>query len=407
MTTWRLAWRNVWRSPRRTGLALTAMALSVALVLAYDSILRGYGNWLVDAITGPMLGHVQVHAPEWRRERTMDRTIPHVSQLLERIATDPSVTGVTARIYAPALVAVGDEGFSALVVGLIPVRDTGPSRLLDGRSPAPAGKGVLVGRALAEQMGVTTGVTLAIVGQGVDGSTANDLYTVLGVIETPLDLVNRQGVLMALPEAQALFALDDEAHELVVHGRASAQAPALARHLASLPVLSGLEILDWRALAPQMVSMLEIVDMAWLLVLGLVMVAAAAGVANTMLMATFERTREFGMLLSLGTRPSRIVRLVLAEAVVLGVLGAAIGSAAGLSLVYATRNGLDYAALTGGGPSAVSFGGIRMTLMLYPALTMVDVLRLVSAVVLTSLAAAAWPAVRAAHLEPAQAMRRA
>jgi hypothetical protein len=54
-----MAWRNLWRNQRRTALALAAIGLSVTLVLAYTSILRAYGEWIVETITGPMLGHVQ------------------------------------------------------------------------------------------------------------------------------------------------------------------------------------------------------------------------------------------------------------------------------------------------------------------------------------------------------------
>lgn len=63
LTMSRIAWRNLWRNRRRTSLALAAIGLSVTLVLIYDGLLRWEGDWMLDTITGPMLGHVQVHAP--------------------------------------------------------------------------------------------------------------------------------------------------------------------------------------------------------------------------------------------------------------------------------------------------------------------------------------------------------
>jgi ABC-type antimicrobial peptide transport system permease subunit len=125
-----------------------------------------------------------------------------------------------------------------------------------------------------------------------------------------------------------------------------------------------------------------------------------------MLMATFERTREFGMILALGIRPARIVRMILAEAVALGLLGACVGALAGVTLVAMTHeSGIDYAALTGGGPSEISFAGLRWSLRLYPKLAAIDVARVVGAVVLTSVIASAWPALRVARLQPADALR--
>ncbi len=404
--TLRIAWRNLWRNGRRTSLALGAIGLSVTLVLAYDGVLRAYGDWMVETVTGPMLGHVQAHARGWRKDRSMDLTLRGVSARLEALRRDPEVTAAAARVYAPALAALGEEGFAVLVVGLDPAAESGPMGLLGGVAQAPRGRRALMGRALAELMGVKAGEAVALVGQGADGSLANDLYTVEALVSTSVDFVNRQGVLLDLGEAQALFAMPDEAHEIVVRGRDPDRAAALAARLAASPELRDAEVLDWRTLAPEMVSLIELVEVIWVFVLALVLVAAAAGVANTMLMATFERTHELGMLLALGARPGRIVRMILAESVVLGLLGALLGAAAGAALVAATHGpGVDYAALTGGGPREISFGGLNWSLVLHPTLAAVDVIRVVAAVVLTSFLASAWPALRAARLQPTQALR--
>lgn len=404
--TLRIAWRNLWRNRRRTALALSAIGLSVTLVLAYDSVLRAYGDWMVATVTGPMLGHVQAHAPGWRRDRGMDRTLPGAATRLAALRADPAVTVATGRVYAPALAALGEEGFAVVVVGLDPPAEAGPMGLLAGAPELPRGRRVLMGRALAELMGVEDGDAVALVGQGADGSLANDLYTVAARVSTPVDLVNRQAVLVELGEAQALFSMPDEVHEIVVRLRDPGPVAAEAARLAGSPALRGAEVLDWRTLAPEMVGLIELVQSVWVFVLVLVLAAAAAGVANTMLMATFERTHELGMLLALGARPGRIVRLILVESAALGLVGALVGSAIGVALVAATHaRGVDYAALTGGGPSELSFGGLQWSLVLHPTLEPVDVVRVVAAVVLTSLVASLWPALRAARLEPTRALR--
>ncbi len=404
-STWRIAWRNLWRSPRRTGLALAVIGLSVSLVLFYDGVLHAYSDWMVATITGPMLGHAQAHAPQWRRDRAIDRTLRGVSSIVPALRRDPEVVRASARIYAPALAAVGEEGFAVMVLGIDPGAESHPAGLLASTPVKPAGRRVLIGRALADLMGIRPGAQLALVGQAADGSLANDLYTVAGVLETSIDLVNRLGVVMDLGEAQLLFAMPDEAHEIVVGGRDAQQADRLAAKLSAIPELRGAEVLSWRALAPEMVTLVEVVDVIWVFVLVLVFVAAAAGVANTMLMATFERTHELGMLLALGTGPGRIVRLIVLESLALGAVGALLGTAVGGALVAITHStGLDLAKLAGG-PSAISFEGLSWSMRLHPTLAAEDVLRAVAAVIVTSILASAWPALRAARLQPAQALR--
>lgn len=405
-STARIAWRNLWRNPRRTSLALAAIGLSVTLVLAYDSILRAYGDWMVETITGPVLGHVQIHARGWRTDRAMDRTLPRAGALVEMLRRQPEIDAASARVYAPALAARAEEGFAVFVMGIDVPAETRPARLLNGVTEPLGNRRVLMGRSLAEQMGVRDGDEIALVGQGADGSLANDLFRVVRVIETAVDLVNRQGIVMSLGDAQMLFAMPDEAHEMVVHARDPNGAKRLAATIAARSEFAEDEVLDWQALAPEMVSLIEMVNVVWILVLVLVLIAAAAGVANTMLMATFERTHEFGMLLALGTRPAGIVRMILAESAVLGLAGALLGTTLGVALVALThRSGVDYAALTGRGPSAISFAGLHWSLRLYPSLAVVDVLRTVVAVLVTSLLASAWPAARAARLQPAKALR--
>jgi len=406
-TTWRIAWRNLWRNPRRTGLALAAIGLSAALVLISDGVLRWEADWIVETITGPMLGHVQVHAPGWRRTRAMEKTLRDVTATAAAVRADPGVAGVDARIYAPALAALGEEGFAVVVLGVDFAEASRPARLLQGVS-APAGqRQVLMGNLLAAQMGVTPGDRIAVVGQAIDGSLANDLFTVSGVVTTQVDLVNRQALIMPIREAQDLFAMADEAHELVVYGRDVAEASTIASRLQQAPALAGHEVLDWRAAEPGMNELVRLLDAMWIFVLALVFVAAAAGVANTALMSTFERTHEFGMLLALGTTPSRIVGMIVLESLALGATGALIGTALGAGLVaWAHQRGVDFAAITGGGgPTNLSAFGMNFSLMIYPRLAAIDIVRVVAAVMITSLLASAWPALRAARLPPARALR--
>ena len=402
----RIAWRNLWRNRRRTGLALAAIGLSVALVLLYEGMLRWEGDYLRETVTGPMLGHVQVHAPGWRRTRAMDRTMRDVHETIAALTRDPGVAAVNPRVYGPALAAVGPEGFAVVVLGLDSNAESRRGGLLERTTTRAEGRRVLIGRALAEQMQVGPGAEMAIVGQAVDGSLANDLYTVAAVIDTPVDFVNRQAVVMALDQAQSLFAMPGEAHELMIYAREPADAAALAARLNGSIVVRGAEVLDWQTLAPSMVDLIALVEIAWLFVLMLVLVAAAAGVANTMLMATFERTHELGMLLALGAAPHRIVAMILLESAALGAIGSLLGTTAGgLLVLWAHQHGIDYATLTGGGPSELSAFGMSWSLRVYPRLAWIDIARVTGAVVVTSVVACAWPAARAARLQPARALR--
>ena len=115
--------------------------------------------------------------------------------------------------------------------------------------------------------------------------------------------------------------MPNQAHELVIQGRDQEDAPQLAAAIAALPSFAGAEVLPWREVVPQLARMIAMKGWMDLFFVGVLFIAAAAGIANTAMMSTFERTHEFGMLLAVGTRPGRIVNMVLIESVVLGLLG--------------------------------------------------------------------------------------
>jgi ABC-type antimicrobial peptide transport system permease subunit len=164
--------------------------------------------------------------------------------------------------------------------------------------------------------------------------------------------------------------------------------------------------MPWTELVSHMLNLIEIIDIWGLIVLFIVLFAALAGIMNTMLMSTFERIREFGMLLSLGCSPGRLARMVTLEAMLLGQIGVLIGSVLGVGLFLVTSHtGMDYAALGGTGSYEVSYQGIVATTVTYPVLHASNVITGAVAVMLTSLVAALGPMFHILRLQPVEAMR--
>ena len=407
-STLRIAWRNLGRNRKRSLLAVGAIAIGQFSFLAVAALLNGYTDDFLDSLTGPLVGHIQVHAYEWRDERSIDLVMDDIDAKLAEIRSDPGVAHASARIYAPVLAALTEDGFMSVVVGIDPEAETHDSGLLPAgvRSGAFEGRSVLVGRGFARRYDIAPGMELALVGQDVDGSIASGLFTVADTIRSPVEIVNNLGIVMTLDDARDLLAMSEDAHEIIVHVRNSDVIDETVSRLSGAPTLAESEVLPWRDVVPQLVAMIGMMDAFILIVLGVVFIAAAAGIANTMLMSTFERTHEFGMLLSLGCGPGRLARMITVEAVILGLIGVGTGTVLGLVFLAVTsQTGLDYAALSGGETYEVAFKGLQMGTVVNPRLYASDIAAGIMAVFLTSLLSVIWPILRIVRLEPMEAMR--
>ena len=404
--TLQIAWRNLGRSKKRTGLALLAIAVGQFALLATSGLMHGYADNIQAAITGPMIGHVQIHDPNWRDERALDLMLQDVNALLQTVAAYPQVESVAARIYSPVLVAPQQEAFVAMIVGVEPEVESREYGLLSGLdTPLEPGK-VLIGYRLARKMQVEPGQEIAVIGQSVDGFMANALYRIQDVIRCPADMVNLSGIVMSLADAQTFLAMPDSAHEIVVRTGPSVDSQGLADALTQAPQLAGTEILAWQQLVPELVIVIKSADFTAYFVLVLVFIAALAGIANTLMMSTFERTHEFGMLLSLGCRPGRIALMIVMEALLIALLGILLGTILGYAFVAVTEeSGIDMASRGDSEADDLAFKGLALPLNVYPRLEPGDSLLGVVAILLTSLIASIWPTWVAARLEPMEAMR--
>jgi ABC-type lipoprotein release transport system permease subunit len=407
LRTVQIAWRNLGRNKKRTALAFLAITVAQFAFLATDGLMRGYSDNIRLAITGPMVGHVQAHDPNWRQERALDLAINDVDNIVSEVQSDPDVGNVSARIYAPVLVAPKQDAFIATVIGLSIDAESSPYGILSGLKQSVEKGKVLIGYRLAKKINAKPSQEIAVVGQAADGSLANDLYIVQDIIRCPADIVNQSGIVMSLQDAQQLFVMPNQANEIVIRAKTSGKSREISNRLSQKPLFANIEVLTWQEIVPELVLILKMSDYVGYFALIIVFIAAIAGIANTLMMSTFERMHEFGMLLALGTRPMRIVRMVVCESIFIGVIGVAIGTVLGYGFVIGTaEQGIDMASWGGEGQvEEMAYQGLNLPLHIHPRLEPIDTLLGLVAVIVTSLLASVWPAWIAGRLEPIKAMR--
>ncbi len=413
-----LAWRNLWRNPRRTFISVTAIALGYAMLLLFACLLYGLSQQMIDSGTRLGLSHMQVHAPDYYPDRSLYHTLGGrtgiaYDELLTTLTASPQVLAAAPRVYGYGLVSGRNYAAGADLLGIDPARERQISsfhtRLVRGRflnqHTADGANEVVLGEKLAHTIAAELGTEIILIAQAADGSLGNDLYTVVGILRTGSEAIDRGTVLMPLTATQQILSLAaNRIHEIGVLTTAADVATGLAGGLErQLGGTLAVRVRAWPELSPALAEYVQLSHSSNTFLFSIIFLVAVIGVMNTMLMAVFERTRECGVLMALGLRPVHMVLLILLEASLLAGVSIALGASLGAPLVwYLQVYGLDLRNVMG----ELSMAGVVIDPIWYGRHDFSSYAQAALGLALVAVVSALYPAVRAARFRPVEAMRR-
>lgn len=322
------AWRNLWRNKRRTLLATSSIFFAVILALFMRSLQHGSYDYMVQNSVSLYTGYLQIQGKGYWENRSFDESFVLTDSLLHQAAHYPFVTGVNPRIETAVLVSHGTETKISPVTGIDPKLENAMTGLKDrmtkGTYLTDSSHGVIISDGLADRLQVGVGDSLVVFGQGYQGVTAAEQLKIEGIFHFPIPKLNNAMMFLALPEAQYLFNAYDRVTSLsIMTNSADHVAPikaGLSSHLGK-----GLTIMTWDEMTPELVQSIEADSAGGLLMLIILYVVIGFGVFGTVMMMTIERTREFGLLISLGMRRGRLLLVTSLETIMVSMTGAIAG----------------------------------------------------------------------------------
>ena len=402
--TLRLAWRNLWRHPRRTWLTAGAMVFCNALLVFMISFQFGTYRMMIDNTLRMFSGHVQIQAPGYLDEQRMRQSVPDAAALAATLRQTLGIEDIAARASGFALVSSEQRSNGVQVIGVDPAFEprvsTLPGLVRDGRFLAGNDAAeIVIGEVLARNLRIGVGDELTILGSGLDGSFAAAVVVVVGVFESGVKDIDRNIAEMPLGTFQDVFYMNGAGHQVVIMAPTLDDAPALQSNVAAfLP--DGLVVHSWDVLQPGLKQAIQADISSAFFMYGILVILVAFSVLNTQLMSVLERTHEFGVVMALGMKPGRLGRLVMLETALMGLLGFVLGAAAGALLTYwFTVNGLSYPGME---EMAANF---NLPGRVYPQVSILKTVFGPAVVFLFTLLAAIYPAWRLRSLHPVEAMR--
>lgn len=400
-----LAWRNLWRQPRRTVLSLAVIALAAVVTVFLLALQVGTYATMERNTLGVFDGFAQVQPPAYLDDPGIRRSIAQPEKLARAIEALPGIRAVAPRAATYALLSKGQHSVGVYVVGVQPAVERQISSIARsikaGRYLQPgSGAEVVLGQALAHNLGVGVGDRVTLLGMGRDGSMAADALTVRGIFASGVSSLDRQLVELPLARFQSDFSMPDRANVLAISGPDLARVEAVVPAIQRLVEPKGLAVRTWQELEPGLADAIHLdanTSMLWYVSLVIVVVAL---LLNTLLMSVLERTHEFGVLLALGMRDSTIGRMVWLELLLL--LGLGLGAGMLLAAALVSWYAVHGLALPGAEGLFAQWG---LPGKMYPQLTAFSLLAGPTAIALATAIAGIFPYMRIRHLRPVAAMR--
>lgn len=399
-----LANRNLWRNKRRSLITLGAITLGLASLIFIWGFIDGMNEQTIDNSTSYLTGHIKIHKSGFHNDKALHLATAHDLTLQKRIKDLSQVIAITPRLEGKAMLSGKEEARGVIVIGIDPTQEpevTTIEKAVEMGRYLQAGdvNVILLGDRLADKAGLKVGEEAVLVTQARDGSLAADKYRVVGLYDSGIDMIDESHVFIPLQSAQELYSLWGQITAWSIRLDDRQHADSMANQLAN-DLGSDFEVLGWKQLLPEMVQMIRFHEVMSYIVVFIVVVVVAVGVANTILMAVMERTREFGVMLALGTSQTQIIQLVLLESFILGVVGLLFGNLFGLSITaYLGSSGIDLSQYTLAMETMPGLSGSVNPMIQFDHVLLVSVMTF-----LISILPALYPAWQVSRMQPVEAI---
>ena len=332
----KLAWRNIWRNKRRTFITLAMIQFAVVLATFMSAFRYGILDAQVDNVVGGYQGYGAINDTSFVNEPNIENTVPFNDSIKHYLNEKAVIKAYSPRILGVGMMTCGEKFKITKITGVEPNLEDSLTHLssfvVRGRLMNQPGE-VVLGSRLSKRLKADLDSTVFVTGVGYHGNTANMLLKVVGIINLSNVEEDKRLAFVTLDEARQGFALYEGVNQIVLGFNNNSKASRIVRDLKhdfELPI----QVYSWDELNESLYMLVQVNDAGNVIISSILYFVISFGLFGTILMMLAERKKEFGMLIAIGMKKSKLAYVVYLENFLMGVIGTVLGFLIAIPLVY-------------------------------------------------------------------------
>lgn len=399
----KIAWRNIWRNSRRSVIVLGSVIVGVISIIFMDALTNGFVQQMLFNQVDTNIGHIQIHEKDFRDNHNIKNFIPNNDAVEKAIKSEDNIKHSSKRVISFGLISSASSSSGVYMYGVEAVPEAEISiideSIVQGEFLSGKVREIIIGTRLAEKLNVEIDDKVVAMANQLDESIGSEVFRVKGIFSTPNSEFDRSYVYTNISTLQNMLGLENEVHEYAItldeYNKAQEVSDKIKNELSE-----EYEVLSYREILPMLILQIELTKESMWIVNLIIGLALIFGIINTMLMTVYERIQEFGVLMSIGMKNSKLFLMIMLEAIIIGVIGTITGLVLGSGIVYPLSvSGIDLSVFAEG-LTSLGTGSI-----IYPVFNLEGIGTAFFMIPFITIIGALYPAYKAIKLQPVSAIR--
>ena len=327
----KIAWRNVWRNKRRSFITIAAIFIAIFLAIIMRSLQLGMYDNMIKNVVGSFSGYFQLHSKGYWEDKNIDNSYEIAKSTINNIKEIEGVSNVLKRIQTGVLSSNNNLSKFLYVTGIEQKEEEKLTdwnkRLVDGRLLDKGDKSIIIAKGVAKYYNAKVGDSLIFIGQGFHGMQAVGIYPIQGIIDMKNPNLNNMSVFMNLSVAQDFVSADQRITNLVIDKEQYFDEIKIVEAIESKIDIQSNDLMTWKEMTPELNQLIQADNAGGMIVIIILYMIVSFGIFGTVLMMTQERLYEFGVLISIGMKKSKLMITLIFETIFLTIIGVLSGFA--------------------------------------------------------------------------------